>query len=163
MKDLKYFLQFISQMSPRIVLLNLLNVLYFITVCHMLHLRGTQIDSNILYIIKFLKINEANKHHASSSIPSTYCLASFIRPACWQFGRVVSRLLVRSLHHARSSQHSTFAHGSMCIPPHTPSSQSLLHYTCTLARTHFAFFQSLCTMIYYFVEEYNKLYQHRLF
>lgn len=93
--------------------------------------------------------------HASSSIPSSYCLASFIHPAFWQFGRVVLRPSVWSLHHARSNQHSTFAHGSMCVPPLTPSSQSLLHYMRTLActlidRTHFAFFQSLCTLIYYF-------------
>jgi len=92
----------------------------------------------------------------------SYCLASFVRsPACWQFGRVALRPSVWSLHHARSSQHSTRAQQHV-----RPSSHTQQSVTTTLhvhARSHAHWSHTLCFLsshcAHWFIYFYNDLFQ----
>lgn len=91
-----------------------------------------------------LEFVSCEPHTYSSIPPHTALLHSFVRPPAGSSVelRCVRRSEVFITHAAVST---ALAHSSMCVPPLTPSSQSLLHYTCTLARTlidrtHFAIY-----------------------
>lgn len=124
-----------------------------------------RLTSSILFLkcVGELEFVSCEPHTYSSIPPHTALLHSFVRPPAGS--SVVLRCVRRSevfITHAAVS--TALAHSSMCVPPLTPSSQSLLHYTCTLARTlidrtHFAFFPvTVHTFLFIFIMIYFSVF-----